>query len=115
MRGKLNPWLGAAVLTLASGAAWSADGAEGGELGFGAPVEAQALDEYRGREESRLEMNWQETYGSVEGNSASRNVNGANIIRDGAFSNASGLPITVQNSGNNVLIQNSIILNLDMQ
>jgi hypothetical protein len=117
MRGTLHPWLAAAALLLLPGAGWAGDDAEALARDLGPSVEARALDGYRGRQNStsNLEMNWQENNGTVEGNRAMNTVNGANIIRDGAFSHSNGLPIMVQNSGNNVLIQNSVILNLEMQ
>jgi hypothetical protein len=115
MRSKWLPWLGTATLLSLAGPLWANESADAPMMEFGAPLEAQALDQYRGRENSTLEMSWLENNGTVEDNRAIANVNGANIIRDGAFSHSSGLPITVQNSGNNVLIQNSVILKLDMQ
>jgi hypothetical protein len=44
-------------------------------------------------------------------------VSGGNFISDSAFSHASGLPVAIQNSGNNVSIQNAYIVNIhtDMQ
>ena len=111
MRIRWNPWLGAAALALAAGAAWAEERIDN----LGTALAAEALEQHRGRETRNTEINWQETNGSVEGNRATGNVNGSNFIRDGAFSNAAGLPITVQNTGNNVLIQNSVILNLDMR
>ena len=53
--------------------------------------------------------------GAVTDNEASNLSTGSNIISDGAFNSATGLPIVVQNSGNNVLIQNSTILNLNLK
>ena len=53
--------------------------------------------------------------GTVGNNAATNVVTGANIITDGAFSNASGLPMVIQNSGANVLIQNATIVNLQMR
>ncbi|MYM25823.1 hypothetical protein GTP46_24650 [Duganella sp. FT135W] len=53
--------------------------------------------------------------GTVTQNSASDVVSGANTISSGAFSNASGLPVAIQNSGSNVLIQNATIINIQMQ
>ncbi|WBS05445.1 hypothetical protein OU994_14765 [Pseudoduganella sp. SL102] len=53
--------------------------------------------------------------GTVGGNSASHVVTGANHITDGAFSNASGLPMVIQNSGANVLIQNATIVNVQFR
>ena len=44
------------------------------------------------------------------------NVNtGSNVITEGAFSGAAGVPMVVQNSGNNVLIQNATILNVQLK
>ena len=40
---------------------------------------------------------------------------GSNVIADGAFSGASGLPMVIQNSGNNVLIQSATIVNVQLQ
>ncbi|RZT10938.1 hypothetical protein SAMN05216319_0594 [Duganella sp. CF402] len=53
--------------------------------------------------------------GAVTGNTTSNVVSGANTISNGAFSNASGLPVAIQNSGSNVLIQNATIINIQMQ
>jgi len=53
--------------------------------------------------------------GAVSGNSTTDVVSGVNTISSGAFSNASGLPVAIQNSGSNVLIQNATIINIHMQ
>jgi hypothetical protein len=53
--------------------------------------------------------------GAVAGNSAVNVFTGANSINSGSFSNASGLPVAIQNSGANVLIQNATIINIQMQ
>jgi len=53
--------------------------------------------------------------GSVFNNAAVNVVTGNNTVGMGSFANASGLPIVIQNSGNNVLIQNATILNLQMK
>ena len=53
--------------------------------------------------------------GNVQDNAAINNITGRNIITNGAFTNASGLSTTIQNSGNNVLIQNATILQLDVR
>ncbi len=52
--------------------------------------------------------------GTVSGNVASQLTTGSNTISQGSFSNTSGIPIVIQNTGNNVLIQNSTILNLQL-
>ncbi|AOF87242.1 hypothetical protein BSY239_2982 [Hydrogenophaga sp. RAC07] len=52
--------------------------------------------------------------GTTADNSA-HNVNtGDNAISAGAFANMSGMPVVIQNSGANVLIQSAVILNLQM-
>jgi hypothetical protein len=52
--------------------------------------------------------------GTVAGNVASQLTTGSNTISSSAFSDSSGIPIVIQNTGNNVLIQNSTILNLQL-
>jgi len=52
---------------------------------------------------------------TLEENQALSNVTGNNTISSGAFVGASGFATVVQNSGNNVIIQNSTILNLEMK
>lgn len=52
--------------------------------------------------------------GIVANNQASQLTTGANMISEGAFSGAAGLPMVIQNSGNNVLIQNATIVNLQI-
>lgn len=53
--------------------------------------------------------------GVVSDNRASNLVTGNNIISDGALSGASGVPLVVQNSGNNVLIQSATIINVQVK
>jgi hypothetical protein len=50
--------------------------------------------------------------GSVGGNVAQGNLSGQNSISGGAFSNAAGISTVIQNSGNNVLIQNGTAVNV---
>lgn len=52
--------------------------------------------------------------GSVKEVAVSDAVTGHNIISGGALAGASGMPMFIQNSGNGVLIQNAVILNVDM-
>ena len=48
-------------------------------------------------------------------NTAINTVSGNNIIDNGSFANAQGLPMVIQNSGSNVLIQNATVINLQLQ
>jgi len=70
------------------------------------------LASQRGGSDSHLNQN--NSTGAVTGNVASQLNTGSNTISESAFSNSSGIPIVIQNSGNNVLIQNSTILNLQL-
>jgi hypothetical protein len=42
-------------------------------------------------------------------------MTGANTIDAGSFANMSGIPVVIQNSGANVLIQNATIINLQLK
>jgi hypothetical protein len=53
--------------------------------------------------------------GTVGNNTAVNTVSGNNIIDSGSFANAQGLPMVIQNSGSNVLIQSATVINLRLQ
>lgn len=53
--------------------------------------------------------------GVVTSNTAVNVVTGANSINSGSFANATGLPMVIQNSGANVLIQNATVINLQLR
>lgn len=53
--------------------------------------------------------------GVVRDNRASNLTTGNNWVTEGSFTGAAGFPTVVQNSGNNVLIQNATIINLQVQ
>jgi hypothetical protein len=87
-------------------------------LGEEAPLSEDQLDDQRARaklEVHRVTINNQELNGVVTNNTAINNETGNNIISDGAFNSAAGFISTVQNSGNNVLIQNSTIINVAVE
>ncbi len=81
------------------------------KLAQAAPLDQ--LDQLRGGTETV--NNSAALSGIVTGNTAINVNTGSNIIDGGAFANFSGVPIVVQNSGANVLIQNSTIINLQMK
>lgn len=54
-------------------------------------------------------------HGDVSNNNADHNVSGNNAIEGGSFSGSVGLPMVIQNSGNNVLIQNATIVSVQFQ
>jgi hypothetical protein len=72
------------------------------------------LDRYRGGTDVVIE-NTNATDGAVHGNDAHHLVTGTNVIDGGSFAGASGISTVVQNSGNNVLIQSPIIVNLQVE
>lgn len=81
--------------------------------GLGAPLASAQLDGYRGGFD--VVKNDMQLSGAVTNNSAVDVLSGSNFIADGSFANASGMPMVVQNSGSNVLIQNATIINVQMQ
>jgi hypothetical protein len=86
--------------------------------GWGEPLNSGDLDRYRGGAEGNdltYVKNVMLPNGTVTGNAAANIRSGDNIIRDGAFTNASGLPMVIQNSGSNVLIQNATIVNVQLK
>ena len=76
-------------------------------------VDNQDLAISRGGAE--LTLNDLKSVGEVNQNHASNLVTGSNLVTDGSFSGAAGFSTVVQNSGNNVLIQNATIINLRVQ
>lgn len=79
----------------------------------GQTVGDDALANLRGGADTRTNDIW--SSGSVAQNDANHLTTGSNFVNGGSFSNAAGFPTVVQNSGNNVLIQNSTIINLQLQ
>jgi hypothetical protein len=81
--------------------------------GFGMPVARNQLEAYRGGfDQVKNDM---QLSGTVANNSAFNVMTGSNSIADGSFTNSSGFPMVIQNSGSNVLIQNATIINLQYQ
>lgn len=80
---------------------------------FGVPTPEAELAQYRGAQNATF--NLQSTRGQVDNNRAINTVSGTNELSGQAFSNASGLSSVIQNSGNNVVIQNATIVNVTMQ
>jgi hypothetical protein len=78
---------------------------------------AAAQDERLAQMRGGSETPWSDMKlaGTVANNSAVNVVSGANTVTDGAFTNASGLPMVIQNSGANVLIQNATIINVQIK
>ena len=82
----------------------------------GEQVQAVALDQLeheRGREDTVRQDT--KLNGDVANNSATNVNTGSNTIDAGSFANMSGIPVVIQNSGANVLIQNATVINLQLQ
>lgn len=83
-------------------------------FGGASSLGAATLDSQRGGAEVRV-LNASATDGAVHDNLAYNVRTGSNLITEGALAGAAGIPVVVQNSGNNVLIQNSTIVNMQVQ
>lgn len=81
--------------------------------GLGAPISASALQRYSGG--SGVVQNNMNITGTVSNNTATHVATGDNTLTGDAFSNAAGLPSVVQNTGNNVLIQTGVIVNVQLK
>lgn len=78
------------------------------------PVLMEELEGERGRgaDGDIISLNNSNLAALLKNNTANNNVNGFNIIDSGSFLGSSGLISVVQNSGNNVIIQDSTIVNV---
>ena len=81
-------------------------------VSFGYPVSGAALASHRGGD---LTLTNTTLSGVTAENSASQVVTGTNAIGGGSFANLSGIPVVIQNTGANVLIQNAVTLNLQLK
>lgn len=81
--------------------------------GFGPAVPEGRLAGMRGGDGNVSTVtNRADLRGTVDGNSATNVIGGGNSVADGSFGNAAGISTVIQNSGSNVLIQNSTIVNV---
>lgn len=80
---------------------------------LGSAVSAKVLAAHRGGH--FFQIGQAQLSAQLQGNQARDNFTGMNIVTQQAFYGASGIPTIVQNSGNNVIIQNATILNVQMQ
>lgn len=89
-------------------------------LDFGSPVSCEVLDSLSGRQSLSIDtidllMNNMELKAEMQGNLLNSATTGFNHISDDAFAHAGGISTVVQNSGNQVIINNALILNLQMK
>jgi hypothetical protein len=81
---------------------------------FGAATPTATLEDMSGGTNITNNVNNQVVTGTMTDTEAKDNISGNNLVSGGAFTSSAGLPTVIQNSGNNVLIQNSTILNIRM-
>ena len=82
------------------------------------PVSSETLGEMNGKAQlqvDKIQVNDRQVNGVVTDNVATNNLTGHNTISEGSYTNAAGFMTTIQNTGNNVLIQNATIVNLTVQ
>jgi hypothetical protein len=84
-------------------------------LGFGPAADLGKLEHSRGGTDTYITTNNANLNGVVTGNSAVNVVTGSNSIDTGAFANMSGIPMVIQNTGANVLIQSATIVNVQFK
>jgi hypothetical protein len=100
------------MITLALLVACGAAAAQQRDDIFGKRVADDALAAASGGTDVHSNM---QLTGSVSDTSARNLVTGDNAITGASFVGAAGLPTVIQNSGNNVLIQNATIVNVQFQ
>jgi hypothetical protein len=79
---------------------------------LGMAVSNGDLADYRGG--TALQISAMNLDSKLINNQATANITGSNFVTQDAFSGSSGFSTVVQNSGNNVIIQNATILNLSL-
>lgn len=89
-------------------------------LEFGEPVSSNTLATLSGGQNMQIDnidmlVNNMNVKSQVEKNVLYSTSTGANMLSNDAFSNANGISMVIQNSGNQVIINNALILNLRVQ
>jgi len=106
----------ASVLGLWVGMAYAGSPETKSLSSWGDPIPANQLEAQRGGTDTGpLTINANILKAKLYDNAAVDNVTGNNSINGNAFAGASGLPIVIQNSGNNVIIQSGTVLNHTMK
>ncbi|UPG95538.1 hypothetical protein [Luteibacter aegosomatissinici] len=112
---KANVALALFVAAFGTGAVYATPPGDQPPPSFGAATPVEALKDMTGGTDTHVNnITDQETTGTVGNNTNFSIGNGDPSIGGSAFSNAAGINTAVQNTGNNVLIQNSTIVNVKM-
>lgn len=90
----------------------AAPASSGFGVDFGPAADSGKLDQSRGGTDTKTDVKLD---GVVTGNSATNVNTGGNVIDAGSFANMSGIPVVIQNSGANVLIQSSTVINVQFK
>jgi hypothetical protein len=93
-------------------AAAVATAGSGFSVDFGPAADTARLEQSRGGADTKNDVKLD---GVVTGNSATNVNTGGNSIDTGSFANMSGIPVVIQNSGANVLIQSSTVINVQFK
>ncbi|MFC0135168.1 hypothetical protein [Massilia eurypsychrophila] len=83
--------------------------------GLGAPLKPAQLASSRGGADTATAISDARLNATVTNNTATNVSSGNNTIDSGSFANMSGLPMVIQNTGANVLIQNATVINLQLR
>lgn len=103
---------GSPLASLLAEEATGPESGAGSEIQFGdRQLNSEGLADLRGG----AVQNEQTLDGLVRDNQAYNLTTGGNLISEGAFAGTSGFATVIQNSGNNVLIQNSTIVNVQFK
>ena len=107
--------LASVAFACASGAAFATPPAnDPPPASFGQATSVERLQTMTGGSSTTNNINQQTLNAMMNDTEAKNTVSGGNLVSGSAFGNAAGLPTVIQNSGNNVLIQNSTIVNVRM-
>ena len=87
---------------------------------FSDPVSSNTLDALSGGQDMQIDnidmlVNNMNLKAQMEKNILYSTSTGVNTVSNDAFSNANGISTVIQNSGNQVIINNALILNLQIQ
>jgi hypothetical protein len=87
---------------------------------LGETVTTEELDSITGRQNIEVDevdilMSEMEVDSNMGGNVLYSSSTGVNTVTNDAFSNASGISTVIQNSGNQVIINNALILNMKVE